>query len=78
MGLKDRGRVAVGQMADLNVIDRSNLRLHRPYITYDLPAGGKRLLQKATGYVMTTVSGTPIIENDQPTSETPGTLLRAR
>jgi N-acyl-D-aspartate/D-glutamate deacylase len=77
MGLTDRGRIAVGQKADLNVIDRTNLRLHRPYITYDLPAGGKRLLQKATGYVMTTVAGTPIAEHDEPTGATPGQLLRA-
>lgn len=78
MGLRDRGRIAVGQAADLNVIDRANLRLHRPYIAYDLPAGGKRLLQKATGYVMTMVAGTPIIENDTPTTATPGKLLRAQ
>ena len=77
MGLKDRGRIAVGQAADINVIDRANLRLHRPYIAYDLPAGGKRLLQKATGYVMTTVAGTPIVENDTPTTAVPGRLLRA-
>jgi N-acyl-D-aspartate/D-glutamate deacylase len=77
MGLKDRGRIAVGQAADINVIDRANLRLHRPYIAYDLPAGGRRLLQKATGYVMTTVAGTPIIENDTPTNTAPGRLLRA-
>jgi N-acyl-D-aspartate/D-glutamate deacylase len=78
MGLKDRGRIAVGQAADINVIDRANLRLHRPYIAYDLPAGGKRLLQKATGYVMTTVAGTPIVENDTPTNTAPGRLLRAQ
>jgi N-acyl-D-aspartate/D-glutamate deacylase len=77
MGLKDRGRIAVGQAADINVIDRANLRLHRPYIAYDLPAGGRRLLQKATGYVMTTVAGTPILENDTPTNTAPGRLLRA-
>ncbi len=78
MGLKDRGRIAVGQAADINVIDKANLRLHRPYIAYDLPAGGKRLLQKASGYVMTTVGGTPIVEHDKPTAATPGKLLRAR
>jgi N-acyl-D-aspartate/D-glutamate deacylase len=77
MGLRDRGRIAVGQKADLNVIDRAKLRLHRPYIAYDLPAGGRRLLQKAEGYVMTTVAGTPIAEHDQPTGATPGQLLRA-
>lgn len=78
MGLKDRGRIAVGQAADINVIDKANLRLHRPYIAYDLPAGGKRLLQKASGYLMTTVGGTPIVEHDKPTAATPGKLLRAR
>ncbi|MEQ1755110.1 MAG: amidohydrolase family protein [Micropepsaceae bacterium] len=77
MGLKDRGRIAEGQAADINVIDQSKLRLHRPYIAYDLPAGGRRLLQKAEGYVATLVAGQPIIENDQPTHATPGTLLRA-
>lgn len=77
MGLKDRGRIAVGQAADINIIDQSKLRLHRPYIAYDLPAGGRRLLQKAEGYLATLVAGQPIIENDQPTGATPGTLLRA-
>jgi N-acyl-D-aspartate/D-glutamate deacylase len=47
-------------------------------MAYDLPAGGKRLLQKATGYLMTTVAGIPILEHDQPTGATPGSLLRAR
>lgn len=77
MGLKDRGRIAVGQVADINVIDRQNLRLHKPYITYDLPAGGRRLLQTAKGYVATFVAGQQTIDHDRPTGATPGTLLRA-
>lgn len=77
MGLKDRGRLATGQAADINIIDRAKLKLHRPYVAYDLPAGGKRLLQKAQGYVMTTVAGVPTLENDTSTGNTPGILLRA-
>ncbi len=77
MGLKDRGRLAIGQAADINVIDRKKLKLHRPYVAYDLPAGGKRLLQKSEGYVMTTVAGVPILENDTLAGSTPGALLRA-
>ena len=56
-GLGDRGRIAVGYKADLNVIDHARLRLHRPVISYDLPAGGRRLNQTAEGYVLTMVSG---------------------
>ena len=54
-GLADRGRIAVGYKADLNVIDHAALRLHRPVITHDLPAGGRRLDQTADGYVATIV-----------------------
>ena len=52
-GLGDRGRIAVGYKADLNVIDHAALRLHKPVIRYDLPAGGRRLDQTADGYVAT-------------------------
>ena len=62
-GLSDRGRIAVGYKADLNVIDHAALRLHKPVITYDLPAGGRRLDQTADGYVATIVSGEIIAEN---------------
>ena len=58
----DRGRIAVGYKADLNVIDHQNLRLHKPVVTYDLPAGGRRLDQTADGYVATVVSGEIIAE----------------
>jgi len=77
-GLADRGRIAVGYKADLNVIDHAALRLHKPVITYDLPAGGRRLDQTAEGYVATVVSGQIIAENGVPTAARPGKLVRGR
>jgi len=77
-GLADRGRIAVGYKADLNVIDHAALRLHKPVITHDLPAGGRRLDQTADGYVATVVSGAIIAENGVPTAERPGRLVRGR
>jgi N-acyl-D-amino-acid deacylase len=78
VGLADRGRIAVGYKADLNVIDHAGLRLHRPTITYDLPAGGRRLDQTADGYVATIVSGEIITQNGRPTDARPGRLVRGR
>ncbi|MBU9762922.1 amidohydrolase family protein [Mycobacterium sp. TNTM28] len=77
-GLADRGRIAVGYKADLNVIDPAALRLHRPVVAYDLPGGGRRLDQAADGYVATVVSGEIIAENGVPTSARPGRLVRGR
>ena len=77
-GLSDRGRIAVGYKADLNVIDHAGLRLHKPVIAYDLPAGGRRLDQTADGYVATIVSGQVIAENGVPTDARPGKLVRGR
>ncbi|WP_029118117.1 amidohydrolase family protein [Mycobacterium sp. URHB0044] len=77
-GLADRGRIAVGYKADLNVIDHSALRLHKPVIAHDLPAGGRRLDQTADGYVATVVAGEVIAENGVPTSARPGKLVRGR
>jgi N-acyl-D-amino-acid deacylase len=77
-GLADRGRIAVGYKADLNVIDHAALRLHKPVITHDLPAGGRRLDQTADGYVATVVSGEVIAENGVPTDARPGKLVRGR
>jgi len=77
-GLGDRGRIAVGYKADLNVIDHAALRLHKPVIRYDLPAGGRRLDQTADGYVATIVSGQVIAENGAPTDARPGKLVRGR
>jgi N-acyl-D-aspartate/D-glutamate deacylase len=77
-GLADRGRIAVGYKADLNVIDHAGLRLHKPIITHDLPAGGRRLDQTADGYVATVVSGEVIAESGVPTAARPGRLVRGR
>ncbi len=77
-GLGDRGRIAVGYKADLNVIDHAALRLHKPVIRHDLPAGGRRLDQTAEGYIATIVSGEVIAENGAPTDARPGKLVRGR
>ncbi|KUI29892.1 amidohydrolase [Mycobacterium sp. IS-1742] len=77
-GLADRGRIAVGYKADLNVIDHAALRLHKPVVVHDLPAGGKRLDQTADGYVATVVSGVVIAERGVPTDARPGRLIRGR
>lgn len=77
-GLGDRGRIAVGYKADLNVIDHAALTLHRPVIAHDLPGGGRRLDQSADGYVATIVSGEVIAENGMPTAARPGQLIRGR
>jgi N-acyl-D-aspartate/D-glutamate deacylase len=77
-GLGDRGRIAVGYKADLNVIDHAALRVHKPVITHDRPAGGRRLDQTADGYVATIVSGEVIAENGMPTDARPGRLIRGR
>ena len=63
---------------DLNVIDHAAVRLHKPIITHDLPAGGRRLDQTADGYVATIVSGQVIAENGSPTDARPGKLVRGR
>ena len=77
VGLADRGRIAPGLKADLNVIDLENLRLHAPEMAYDLPAGGKRLVQRADGYLHTFVSGQETYANGQATDALPGRLVRA-
>ena len=76
-GFNDRGRLAVGKKADVNVIDFQSLRLHAPEVTYDLPAGGRRLVQRVEGYHNTFVSGVSTFEKGQYTGATPGRLVRA-
>ncbi|MEA3537811.1 MAG: amidohydrolase family protein [Pseudomonadota bacterium] len=76
VGLHDRGYVKVGMKADLNVIDFGKLALEKPYVVADLPAGGKRLLQKARGYDCTIVSGVVTYVNGKHTGATPGRLVR--
>ncbi len=77
LGLSDRGRLAVGQKADLNVINYDDLSLGVPVMVKDLPAGGQRLLQPVTGYVATFVNGERVIANDQVTEARPGRLVRS-
>lgn len=77
VGLPDRGLLRVGGKADLNVIDLDRLRLHLPEIVRDLPAGGRRLHQRATGYDATVVSGEVIRRFDRSTGARPGKLVRA-
>ena len=76
VGLLDRGLLRPGYKADLNVIDLDRLTLHMPVIRNDLPAGGRRLDQEATGYVATIVSGTVIRRDDTPGADLPGRLVR--
>lgn len=76
VGLLDRGVIAPGYRADLNVIDFEKLQLHAPEIVHDLPAGGRRLLQRADGYRHTFVRGVEILHNGESTGQTPGRLVR--
>ena len=77
VGLDDRGQLAVGKRADINVIDLDRLALGAPRICRDLPAGGRRLIQRATGYDLTMVAGEIVIRRDEPTGALPGRLIRA-
>ena len=77
MGYIDRGLLAVGRKADVNVIDFQNLRLKPPRMIRDLPGGGQRLLQEVQGYAMTLVSGVPVLEDDRPTGNRPGHVVRS-
>lgn len=75
-GLLDRGLLKPGYRADVNIIDYENLTLGEPKMVYDLPAGGRRLLQKATGYKMTICAGEVVLEDDQTTEARPGKVIR--
>ncbi len=75
-GFLDRGLVAPGQRADLNVIDLDGLRIAPPEMVYDLPAGGRRLVQAASGYGATVCAGVPVRLDDEATGERPGELVR--
>jgi N-acyl-D-aspartate/D-glutamate deacylase len=75
-GLGDRGSIAVGLRADLNLVDVDNVRLHAPEMVFDLPAGGRRLVQRADGYVVTIQSGQVTFEDGVPTGARPGRLVR--
>lgn len=75
-GLHDRGLLQPGMLADINVIDMDKLKLGKPWLAFDLPAGGKRLLQKAEGYVATIKSGQITFRNGVMQGPTPGVVLR--
>lgn len=75
-GLGDRGLLAPGRKADINVIDFDSLALRRPEVVYDLPTGGRRLIQRATGYRHTFNAGIETVCNDELTGERPGRLVR--
>ena len=75
-GLADRGTLEPGKKADLNVIDYDALSLHAPEMVFDLPAGGRRLVQRVDGYRATIVSGEVTFENGDPTGARPGGLVR--
>jgi N-acyl-D-aspartate/D-glutamate deacylase len=76
VGLRDRGLLKPGYKADVNVIDMDRLTLHGPRIAHDLPAGGRRLTQRAEGFDATIVSGVVTYRDGQPTGALPGRLVR--
>ena len=76
VGLMDRGVIAPGKKADINIIDFDRLGVAAPEMAFDLPAGGKRLLQRATGYTATIVSGAVTYRNGEATGALPGKLVR--
>ncbi|MBV9996637.1 MAG: amidohydrolase family protein [Caulobacteraceae bacterium] len=76
VGLRDRGRIAPGLKADLNVIDYDRLRMGAPRVVYDLPAGGRRLVQKASGYRATIVAGAITYREGAAAGPLPGKLVR--
>jgi N-acyl-D-amino-acid deacylase len=76
-GFHDRGVLAPGKRADLNLIDLDGMRLHAPEMVFDLPAGGRRLIQKVEGYEATVVAGEVTYERGEPTGARPGRLVRA-
>jgi N-acyl-D-aspartate/D-glutamate deacylase len=68
--------IAPGKLADLNVIDFDRLASHHPEVVYDLPLGGRRLVERADGYRATVKSGLVTFDNGEPTGELPGTVIR--
>jgi len=76
-GLTDRGRLAPGLRADVNVIDFANLQMQKPEIVHDMPASGRRFIQRVTGYEATICAGQPIFEHGEHTGALPGKLVRA-
>jgi N-acyl-D-aspartate/D-glutamate deacylase len=76
-GLTDRGRLTPGLRADVNVIDFDGMRMQKPELIHDMPANGRRFVQRVTGYEATVVAGQPIFERGEHTGALPGKLVRA-
>jgi len=76
-GLSDRGRLTPGMRADVNLINFDRLRLYKPELVHDMPAGGRRFVQRADGYEATIAAGIPIFERGEHTGAMPGRLVRA-
>ena len=76
-GLTDRGRLVPGLRADVNLIDFDALKLHKPELVHDMPANGRRFVQRVEGYEATLVAGAPIFERGEHTGALPGKLVRA-
>ena len=76
VGLNDRGVLAPGYKADINIVDLEKMQLRKPEVHFDLPAGGRRLMQYAEGYVATIVNGVPIYLDGESTGARPGRLVR--
>jgi len=76
-GLADRGRLEPGLRADVNIIDYHRLQVQKPTLVHDMPANGRRFVQKVDGYEMTIAAGTPIFEKGEHTGALPGRLVRA-
>src|SRR5262249_16217416 len=76
-GFSDRGRLAPGLRADINLIDFDHLRLYQPELVHDMPAGGRRFVQRVDGYEATLVGGTVTFERGEHTGALPGRLVRA-
>ena len=77
LGLADRGLIQTGLRADLNVIDYAKLAIEAPRMVHDLPAGGRRFVQGARGYLATLVAGQTVSDHGQVTNRRPGRLVRA-
>jgi N-acyl-D-aspartate/D-glutamate deacylase len=77
IGLTDRGLLKPGLKADLNILDYDNMKLRAPEIVYDLPAGGKRLVQRTDGFDATIVSGAVVYRGGEATGALPGRLVRS-
>ena len=75
-GLLDRGRIAAGYRADINLIDYDNLDVLLPEMVWDLPTGARRIMQRANGFVATFVAGKQTIDHDELTGILPGRLVR--